>query len=144
MVMKIENKERHVSELRKNGITIINDYLDEAKATELYDQIIDSLDSDEFASGDEYDRYSEMATADKPVANERTGTDEGMIDIFNMDAVVKDIEDIKNDPQIIEIINEASGNEWEPTNINTYIRRFVDNPSWFHADSYSKYKSLYI
>lgn len=140
--MEIDDPEQHVAELREDGITIIEGYLDDDVADELYEKITRSLESNEFADGDDYNGYHEMANADKPVANERTGTDEGMTDIFNMDRVVDDIRSIKTDSQIKGIINAASGAEWEPTNINTYVRRSVTNSTWYHADSYSKFKSF--
>jgi hypothetical protein len=65
-----------------------------------------------------------------------------MIDIFNMDLLVDEIEAIKTDPEINEIINRAASKEYMPTNINTYIRRSVRNPAPYHADSYSKFKSF--
>lgn len=140
--MTVPDRDRHVAELRENGITIVENYLDEETAESFYERITGSLDSDEFARGDEYATYGEMANADEPVADRRTGTDEGMIDIFNMDTVVPDIEKIKSDPDINGIINMAAGREFTPTNINTYVRRSVTNPTWYHADSYSKFKTF--
>lgn len=140
--MEIENPDECVADLRENGITIVEGFLDDDTTQDLYDRITTSLYSHEFASGDDYGGYSDMASAGEPVANVRTGMDDGMIDIFNLDLVVNDIEEIKNDPQIKTIIDEATGGAWTPTNINTYIRRSVDNPTWFHADSYSKFKTF--
>jgi len=140
--MDITNLDKHVAELRENGITIIEGYLETQMADDLCDQIIGSLESDEFASGDDYNGYHKMSNAVEPVANKRTGTDEGMIDIFNMDLVIDEIEAIKSDPQINDIIDRAADEEYVPTNINTYIRRSVTNPAPYHADSYSKFKSF--
>jgi hypothetical protein len=128
--------------LARDGIVVIEDYLDEETCDELYERVISGIEDDRYADGDEFDGYQPMANADQPVLNERTGADEGMFDIFNMDTVVEELKNIEVDEDVQAIINRTTDTEYRPTNINTYIRRSVSNPAPYHADSFTTFKSF--
>lgn len=140
--MHIENPDQHVSELRESGITVIEGCLGDEMAEDLYGQVINSLESNEFADGDDFDGYGKLASAGEPVVNERTGTSEGIIDTFDMDLAIDEVAEIENSQQLNRIVSEAAGVQFVPTNINTHVRRSVTNSAHYHADSYTKYKSF--
>jgi hypothetical protein len=143
--MSIQNISKRATELQEEGITIIDDYIDRETAENFHNHLVNGLENDQFDDADGYSGYGEMANADVPVANERTGTDEGMIDIFNPSLIFEEMAKFKNDSQINEIINKAAEKKFNPSNDNAYIRRSVLNPQRYHADNYQKYKSfLYL
>ena len=140
MTMKIDKKS---AELRKKGITIVEDYLDEKTAERFHEQIKNGLENSMYTDAEEYSGgYGEWADADVPIANERTNTDEGMVDIFNPELEFEEMADFKNDSKINKIIDRASGQKYKPRNCNAYIRRSVLNPQRYHVDSYQKYKTF--
>jgi len=137
-----EKQAEYAAILAEDGIVVIDDYLDEETCDDLYERVVTGIEDDRYADGDEFERYQAMANADRPVLNERSGADEGMLDIFNMDTVVEELRDVKNDEDIQAIINRTTDTDYRPTNINTYIRRSVSNPAPYHADSFTTFKSF--
>jgi hypothetical protein len=140
--MQVSEKSK---ELKENGIVVIENYLDEQSCDALHDKIKSIIANDELRKCDG-EGYTEMANADEPILNRRTGTDEGMLDIFNMNLILDEASSFKNDSFIRDIINEATDDQYTAQNINVYIRESVANPSPYHADSLNnQFKSfLYL
>ena len=132
--------------LEKDGIVIIEDYLDENTCDELYEEISHEIkegDYDVVEGGNHGYSYSDFVNWDGPVVNKRTGRDEGMLDVFNVDAAISEVRSFKTDEMINDVINRASSEEYSPDNINVYWNRSVTTTRDFHADTYSgKFKSF--
>jgi len=132
--------------LEENGIVIIEDYLDEDTCDDLYEEIsheIEEGDYDVAEGGNHGYNYSDFVDWDGPVVNKRTGRDEGMLDVFNVDSAVPEVNSFKSDEMINDIINRATPEQYSPDNINVYWNRSVRTTRDFHADTYSgKFKSF--
>ena len=132
--------------LEENGIVIIEDYLDEDTCDDLYEEISHEIEEggyDVVEGGDHGYNYSDFVNWDGPVANKRTGRDEGMLDVFNVDSAVPEVSSFKSDEVVNNIINRATPEQYSPDNINVYWNRSVRTTRDFHADTYSgKFKSF--
>lgn len=93
--------------------------------------------------------YRDLASSTKPVINVRSGADQGMIDIFNVDKLITD----PNSKEIIQSIRENTFlNSFlellDPNitikNINSYINTGISKTRGFHADSYTKQLKIFI
>lgn len=138
------NVENQGNTLAKDGITIVENYLDEEVCAELYEKLSSSISNGgmDVVEGEQYE-YDELVNWGGPVANKRTGRDDGMIDVFNADMVVPEILSFKTDETVGEIINRASEHHFTPDNVNIYWNRSVTSTRDLHADTYSgKYKSF--
>jgi len=132
--------------LEEDGIVIVEDYLDEDTCNDLYEEIsheIEEGDYDVVEGGDHGYSYSDFVDWDGPVVNKRTGRDEGMLDVFNVDSAVPEVSSFKSDKMINDIINRATAEQYSPDNINVYWNRSVKTTRDFHADTYSgQFKSF--
>jgi hypothetical protein len=132
--------------LEEDGIVIIEDYLDEDTCNDLYKEIsheIEEGDYDVVEGGDHGYGYSDFVDWDGPVVNKRTGRDDGMLDVFNVDSAVPEVESFKTDAMVNDIINRATSEQYSPDNLNVYWNRSVTTTRDFHADTYSgKFKSF--
>jgi hypothetical protein len=132
--------------LREDGFVVIEDYLEAETCNTLYERISHEIEDGDFdlVEGEDHEySYSDFVDWDGPVANKRIGRDDGMIDVFNVDSVVPEVSDFKNDEDVNEIIDQASDQEYTPENVNVYWNRSVTTTRDFHADSYSsKFKSF--
>lgn len=142
--MQNEELQEHAETLAEDGIVIIEDYLDADVCDQLYDSISETIESRDIdvVEGGDYS-YREFVEWSGAVANKRTGSDEGMIDVFNMDEVVPEVKSFKTDSGIDNIIDEAASETYSPDNVNVYWNRSVTTTRDFHADTYSgKFKSF--
>lgn len=85
--------------------------------------------------------YSALSSHPKVVVSVRTGADEGMIDVFNVDKLAGDQRDELRAPfsgeGILALVAEAD-NRLEAENLNLYVNRSIIHTRGFHVDSYTK------
>lgn len=141
------DKTKYGEVLADDGVVVVENYFDEQKCDQLYSNISTAIQQDDIdvTKGSTHS-YRELSNWDGAVANERTGRDEGMIDVFNLDSIIPEVESFKNDDLVMDTINQAASEEFSPDNVNTYWNRSVTETRDFHADTYAgKYKSfLYL
>jgi hypothetical protein len=142
--MELTPSKAQITELKKNGIIIIEDYLSSEKCDELKNEIDELLEQGTVGWETGSVGYGKLAGRDEVVVNERSGeNDDGMLDIFNIDLEIGKIKDIKNDAGICELISEAAGESYSPDNTNVYYNKEVTDTRPFHADSYGgQYKAF--
>jgi hypothetical protein len=136
----------YAEELQENGLVVVEDFIDEEKCDELYDEIsttIEDGDIDAVEGGEDDFDYEDLANWGGPVMKMRTGRDKGMIDVFNIDERIPAVGDFKTDKFVREIISESKSEDYSPDNVNVYWNRSVTGTRDFHADTYSgKFKSF--
>jgi hypothetical protein len=140
----MQSEEEYAKTLVDDGVVIIEDYLDEDVCDELYSNVSETIEEEDIdvVEGGNYD-YSELANWGSAVANKRTGRDDGMIDVFNVDEKLPEVGSFKSDPLVNNIINKAASVTYSPDNVNVYWNRSVTTTRDFHADTYSgKFKSF--
>lgn len=139
--------EEHANSLERDGVVVIEDYLDADVCDTLYSEISEAIDGDgiDVVRGGGYS-YEELVNWGGPVAEERTGRDEGMIDVFNADELFPEVASFKTDRTVNEIVERAASSSYAPENVNVYWNRSVTDTRDFHADTYTgKFKSfLYL
>ncbi|MFA9518184.1 hypothetical protein ACERIT_13375 [Halopenitus sp. H-Gu1] len=132
--------------LNEDGIVIIDNYLDESTCEELYEEISREIEEggyDVVEGGDHEYGYNDFANWGSPVVNKRSGRDEGMLDVFNVDMAVSEVASFKSDEMVNNIINRATSEGYSPDNLNVYWNRSVTTTRDFHADTYGgKFKSF--
>jgi hypothetical protein len=140
------NKTEHSKTLADDGIVIIEDFLAPETCDDLYEEISEEIENGDFdkVDGAEHDySYRDFVNWGGPVAIERRGRDDGMIDVFNVDDVVPEVSDFKSNELVNEVINQASSEQYTPDNVNVYWNRSVTDTRDFHADSYgAQFKSF--
>lgn len=131
-------------ELANNGVVSVEGYLSEQQSDEIREKVESALAEDAYEYAGDDMTGGEMMAASRTIVNERSGADdEGMLDIFNIDESISDINDIKHDEFISLIIDRASDGEYDPENINIYYNRSVTNTRGYHFDSYNpQYKAF--
>lgn len=155
-----------LNRIEKDGIFIISNYLEESIIDELCriieeqsEKCLSALGNNEVYEDDLFivqkgllvkKSYGELANSDKPVINIRSGEkDDGMIDIFNIDKLIKD----KNGIKILNNIREDSflrdflsslPKKLAVSNINSYVNTGVTTTRGFHADSYTEQIKIFI
>jgi hypothetical protein len=139
----------HSKTLSEDGFVVIKNHFDDDTCDGLYKRMSHSIEEGDFdmVGGDDHKyNYGDFVNWDGPVANKRTGRDDGMIDVFNVDTIAPDVNSFKTDETIYEIINGATSKKYSPDNVNVYWNRSVTTTRDFHADTYSgKFKSfLYL
>ena len=138
--------QRHAKALAEDGIIIIDNYLDKETCDEFYDEIsyeIENGDYDVVEGGNHEYSYDDFVNWGSPVVNKRTGRDDGMLDVFNVDLAISEVESFKTDEMVNEIINKATSEQYSPDNLNVYWNRSVTTTRGFHADTYTgKFKSF--
>lgn len=93
--------------------------------------------------------YGALATYSKTVFDVRSGSDEGMIDIFNVDKLLKGtrgeelLTQITNNSFLVELLDSL------PTplvisNINSYINSGITSTRGFHVDAYKEQVKIFI
>lgn len=153
------------SRIEKDGIFIIPNFL-ESNLSDKLCRIIDEKISNallEIGVGESYETdayivqreaklvkgYSALANNSKAVVDIRSGSDEGMVDVFNIDKLIKEengksiISDIQNN-KILNGILKCLHKDLEIKNINTYVNNGVTSTRGFHADSYSRQIKIFI
>jgi hypothetical protein len=146
MMIPEKKREKYARELDEKGIVVIENYLDTETCESIYEEIMAQINQDKLKRAEEFEDanqgYNAMANAGEPVLHERTGADEGMLDIFNMQMAVEELNEIEDDDSIEDIINRITDSQYGPTNTNTYIRRGVGLPAPYHADSFTTFKTF--
>ena len=141
-----ENKEIDTlaRELADNGVISVEGYLSERLCDEIREEVKTALDDGTYEYADDDMTGGEMMAASRTIVHERSGEDDdGMLDIFNIDESIDEIRDIKTDEFISSIIDQDSGSDFEPENINVYYNRSVGSTRGYHFDSYnSQYKAF--
>lgn len=132
------------AELSDRGVVSVERYLDEDTCEEIYAEVSEKVENDEFEVAGDDMTGSEMMSASRTILDERSGErDEGMLDIFNIDETIPGIGDIKHDEFIAEIIDKANSGTFAPENINVYFNHSVTNTRGYHFDSYNdQYKAF--
>lgn len=87
--------------LADDGVVVMNDFISEDVCDELYLEISTSIEDNEIdvIEGGGYS-YSELVNWGSPVATKRTARDDGMIDVFNIDDVVGEVESFKTNKKV--------------------------------------------
>lgn len=73
------------------------------------------------------------------VANIRSGEDEGMIDVFNVEKTFQEFQKYKEqvlEAGVLDLVEELAGVRMTVKNINVYINRGVTRTRGLHVDSY--------
>lgn len=136
--------EKNIPEsLRRDGIVVIGDYLDEERCDEIKNDI-ESRIEDGMRTSDPEMGYGDMVKVGEPILNQRSGDrDDGMLDIFHMDLVIPKLRDVKRDNFIRKVISRAAREKYTPNSLNIYVNRSVTSTRDYHADTYSgKYKAF--
>lgn len=143
-MLELDDVDKYASILRRDGVVVIEDYLDADTCERLYEEAEGLIQSDEITRAGSNPSYEELMLADEPILNFREGErDHGMIDIFHVDLLFSELLDIKQDSGINRIINAATDKAYSPDNINIYRNEGVTETRGFHADTYSgKFKSF--
>jgi len=129
-------KDHCVKTLAEDGVVSIEGYLDPDICEEIRTKIQRALEQDEITVSDDMD-YQDKVHATEPVMNVRGGDfDQGMRDIYNADYIAPQLEEIKEDDFVHEIIENATGKSYTPLHINAYVNRSVTSTRPFHADTY--------
>ena len=138
------NANEYAQQLKSDGVVAIEGYLDEDTCQRLFEDIRDPINNErmDVVDGGEFS-YEELSNWDGAVANKRHARDEGMIDVFNIDDVIPEVESFKLDADINDLINAAAPETYTPDNVNIYWNRSVTTTRDFHADTYGgKFKSF--
>lgn len=142
MPEQIANSE-YTETLAKDGVVIIEDFVDSETCDEIRKSIQRGIEEDVFAKVD---------SEEKPILNERGNPDdytqgsvrdEGMLDIEHIDRYESKAS-VNVSDEIREIIERAPGLSFEAEQINSYVNRSVTNTRDYHADTVTedKFKSF--
>lgn len=136
----------HAETLREDGVVIIEDFMSASTCDNLYQEITQEVEDGNYdvVEGGNHDfNYSDFVNWGGPVVNKRSGRDEGMLDIFNVDEALPEVKSFKDDSEVKRIIDRAASKEYSPDNTNIYWNQSVQTTRDFHADSYSgQFKSF--
>ena len=134
----------HAHQLARDGVIIIENYLNPSQCDNLRGKIEEVVQSGQLKMDKGELDYRELASADESIISRRSGDrDAGMLDIFNMQLVIPELTEIKEDPHIEHIINQSTGAGYESENLNIYLNRSVKGTRDYHADTYSgKFKAF--
>ena len=145
--------------LKKEGIVVIPGVLNEnimSESRDIIHKILKDIeDRDLLAKGYENknyvvsekkilgNSYFDLSNYLKPVICIRQGSDQGMIDIFNVDKLLGDLGKILSkffySRWLINLINDKD-EKIIPKNLNLYVNKGITRTRGFHVDSY--YRSL--
>ena len=104
--------------------------------------IIDAHKEAEYYEGEEYRyqeglrdlrKYSQLANYQKPIIMKRTGADDGMIDVFNVDKFMKKPSFINHVIKTLKCFKCL--NDYTLQSINMYINRGITSTRCFHLDT---------
>lgn len=144
------------STLAKCGILIIPNFLDQDKVQKFSDTLYQAYKRKLFQlQGDHYEDedvlvqrgaskvpgYHKRAEYPKPIVQVRQGQDQGMVDIFNADALVPEFaQEVREPFERDSVLSLLQGKSAELTahNLNCYINQGIRRTRGFHADSYSE------
>jgi len=91
--------------------------------------------------------HAALSAHDKAVIHIRSGQDNGMIDVFNVDALFSafrsSVRPLFESEPLLNLLG-ASGAASVPNNLNLYINQAIGNTRGFHVDSYSKQVKVFL
>jgi hypothetical protein len=137
---------REAETLYRDGIVVIENYLSPERCDAIKGQIdvlVDDFRKNVNHGGvkgtkDGQDIFKSTETV-IDVRDSFDGTqryDVGMVDIFNIDATVSELSEIRNDKRVRDIITEAAGADCISQNMNCYLSQSVTNTRVHHVDSF--------
>lgn len=140
---ELEDIDALATELSKQGVVSVEGFLTESTCDDIRKRVEELVENDKLLTAEEFTGSDKMG-ADQTILERRSGsTDDGMLDIHNIDERIPQISNIKNDNSINEIIHKAGTDRFEPENINIYYNRSVTNTRGYHFDSYnSQFKAF--
>lgn len=134
----------HIEELCQLIESYSNDYLTKLKK-KYYEDELALIQTEQC----KIKGYASLVAYPKATLNIRSGSDEGMIDIFNVDKLLKGtrgekiIDKIINNPFLNNLLNSL------PTplvirNINSYVNSGITSTRGFHVDAYKEQIKIFI
>ncbi|WP_313206008.1 hypothetical protein [Psychrobacter faecalis] len=135
----------HIEELCQLIESYSNNYLSKLKKEKYYEDDLALIQTKQC----KIKGYTSLAAYPKATLDIRSGSDEGMIDIFNVDKLLKGtkgkiiIDRIINNPFLNNLLNSL------PTplviqNINSYVNSGVTSTRGFHVDAYKEQIKIFI
>jgi len=122
--------------LAKDGFIVIENYMPPKTCDELKQAINDTIEHGKFIEQGNMDGM-EVVSKKEPVLSRRIGeTDNGLLDLYNIDNIHPKLLEFREDPFLNEIITKAAGTKFFPMRINSYINKGVINTRGYHADTY--------
>lgn len=155
-----------VYRLDKDGIFIIPNFINEIESDTLcteIEKVVESYKqklSDKINYEDEaaliqtkpdkskFKKYEDYANYPKPILKLRTGADNGMLDIFNIDNLLRDklsslFNKIREDLFLNEFLKSLP-KSLKMQNINSYVNSGITKTRGFHVDSYKNQIKIFI
>lgn len=135
-------KSGHAITLQKEGIVVIENFINAEKCEELAAKISAAIEQNPHNQ-----HIAEKKNAIINVRRSHDGKnnyDTGLIDIVDADYLVSDLSEIRFDQLISSTINEAAGQPMASRNLHVYVNTSVVNPRTFHIDTFfpRQYKSF--
>lgn len=96
-----------------------------------------------------FKKYNDYANYPKPILNVRTGADNGMLDVFNIDNLLRDklssslFSKIREDLFLNEFLKSLP-KSLKMQNINSYVNSGITKTRGFHVDSYKNQIKFFI
>lgn len=159
--------QKAVNKLDRDGIFIIPNFINELESetlcaeienvVELYKQKLgDKINYEDEAAliqtkpdKNKFKKYIDYANYPKPILNVRNGADNGMLDIFNIDNLLRDklsiglFNKIREDLFLNKFLKSLT-KSLKMQNINSYVNSGVTKTRGFHVDSYKNQIKLFI
>lgn len=156
-----------VDRLDKDGIFIIPNFINEIESDTLCNEIEYVVESYKQKLGNKinyedetaliqtkpdknlFKKYDDYAHYPKPILNVREGADNGMLDIFNIDNLLRDklcsdiFLKIRKDSFLIDFLKSLS-KTLKMKNINSYVNSGITKTRGFHVDSYKNQIKFFI
>tara|TARA_X000000950_G_scaffold263079_1_gene334967 strand:- start:2720 stop:3652 length:933 start_codon:yes stop_codon:yes gene_type:complete len=153
--------------LDKDGIFIVPNFIDEINSESICSEIENVVESYKQKLGDkikyededaliqtkpnknQFKKYSDYANYPKPILNIRTGADNGMVDIFNIDNLLRDklcsnlFNKIREDLFLNKFLKSLP-KSLKMRNINSYVNSGITKTRGFHVDSYKNQIKFFI
>ena len=159
--------QKAVNRLDKDGIFIIPNFINELESETLCNEIENVVESYKQKLDDKinfenetaliqtkpdkikFKKYFDYANYPKPILNVRTGADNGMLDIFNIDNLLRDklssslFSKIREDLFLNEFLKSLP-KSLKMQNINSYVNSGITKTRGFHVDSYKNQIKFFI
>ena len=156
-----------VNRLDKDGIFIVPNFINEIESNTLCSEIENVVKTYKQKLGDKINyedqtaliqtkpdknklkKYDDYADYPKPILNERDGADNGMLDIFNIDNLLKDkfsssvFDKIRKDSFLNDFLKSLP-KSLKMKNINSYVNSGITKTRGFHIDSYKNQIKFFI
>ncbi|HLF07715.1 MAG TPA: hypothetical protein VI893_11205 [Thermoplasmata archaeon] len=123
---------KEIAELKRDGMTVIPDYLPPERCDELRERVLGFVA--------QFSRTTELPTGTKVVYRDQDAkysVDTGMVDVFNIDLSVPGLEPIKSDPMMTEMVSGACGKPVKVKFLTSYVNRGIKQTRGYHIDTIS-------